>query len=377
VAQGRRGCGCALVVFVLFMGVLAALGWKFVLPWWQKKPPPASGGELQVHVLDVGQGDAILIISPGGKIALVDTGDVGKGKVVLAALQANNIQQIDYLITTHSHPDHIGGAPEIFNGGVKVMMVIDSGIPPPDMPQAEAAASRRRAPPKKQQQSGSTALLPSTKAYQDFLNAVQQSGAQYVKAEPDQHYDLGGGARLSVLAPVQPAFTRDQLLRSGGNEPNANSVVMRLDYGDFSMLLTGDAESITEDRLLSRDIDLSAKILKVAHHGSKYATSEDFLKRVKPEIAIISDGEFNVYGHPAQAVLDRLKAAGVKVFRTDLQGEIIITTKGKGYEIKAAHDAKTDVFTGREGRKDDSTRSGFIAYGEFGPPPRQTRQKRR
>ena len=369
-AKGRRGCGCALVVFVLFMGVLAALGWKFVLPWWKKKPPPASGGELQVHVLDVGQGDSILIIAPSGKTALVDMGDVGKGKTVLAALKANNVQQIDYLIATHSHPDHIGGATEIFNGGVKVLTVIDSGIPPPDMPEAEAAASRRRAPPKKKQQ-GSNAVLPSTKAYQDFLSAVQQSGAQYVKAEPDQHYDLGGGARLTVLAPMQPTFTREQLLRAGGNEPNANSVVMRLDYGDFSMLLPGDAESVTEDRLLNHDVDVTAKILKVAHHGSKYATSENFLNRVKPEVAIISDGEFNVYGHPAQGVLDRLKAVGVKVYRTDLQGEIIITTKGKGYEIKAAHDAKSDVFTGREGRKDDSTRSGFIAYGEFGPPPRQ------
>ncbi|OLE54772.1 MAG: hypothetical protein AUG51_06610 [Acidobacteria bacterium 13_1_20CM_3_53_8] len=373
-AKGRRGCGCALVVFVLFMGVLAALGWKFVLPWWKKKPPPASGGELQVHVLDVGQGDSILIIAPDGKTALVDMGDVGKGKTVLAALKANNVQQIDYLIATHSHPDHIGGATEIFNGGVKVLTVIDSGIPPPDMPEAEAAASRRRAPPKKKQQ-GSNAVLPSTKAYQDFLSAVQQSGAQYVKAEPDQHYDLGGGARLTVLAPMQPTFTREQLLRAGGNEPNANSVVMRLDYGDFSMLLPGDAESVTEDRLLNHDVDVTAKILKVAHHGSKYATSENFLNRVKPEVAIISDGEFNVYSHPAQVVLDRLKAAGVKVYRTDLQGEIIITTKGKGYEIKAAHDAKSDVFTGREGRKDDSTRSGFIAYGEFGPPPR--RQTRR
>ncbi len=374
-AQGRRGCGCALVVLLLFMGVVAALGWKFVLPWWKRKPPPPSGGELQVHVLDVGQGDSILIISPGGKTVLIDTGDVGMGKrVVLPALSANNVQQIDYLIATHAHPDHIGGAPEIFGGVVKVINVIDTGIPPPEMPQAEAAANKRRAP-RKQQQQGSTAVLPSTKAYQDFLNAVEQSGAQYTKAEPDQHYDLGGGARLTVLGPVPPAFTRDQLLRSGGNEPNANSIVMRLDYGDFSMLLPGDAESITEDRLLSRDADVTVKVLKVSHHGSKYATSEDFLKRVKPEVAIISDGEFNVYGHPSQTVLDRLKAAGVKVYRTDLQGEITITTKGKGYEIKTAHDAKSDVLTGREGRKDDSTRSGFIAYGEFGPPPRQRKQR--
>jgi beta-lactamase superfamily II metal-dependent hydrolase len=139
----------------------------------------------------------------------------------------------------------------------------------------------------------------------------------------------------------------------------------------------GDAETQTEHRLLSKDIDLKAKILKIAHHGSKYATSEEFVKRVKPEAAIISDGAWNRYGHPAQVVLDHLRAANVKVSRTDLQGEITITTRGRGdangahvYEIKAAKETKEDLWVGREAKKDDSSRSGFIAYGDFGPPPK-------
>jgi beta-lactamase superfamily II metal-dependent hydrolase len=129
-------------------------------------------------------------------------------------------------------------------------------------------------------------------------------------------------------------------------------------------------------------LNLAATVLKVAHHGSKYATTENFLRRVKPEAAIISTSEANRYGHPAPTVLQHLKAAGVnKLYRTDLQGDISITTTGrikdgKLYEIKAARENKGDLWAGREAQKDDSTRSGFITYGDFGPPPRQKAAKK-
>ena len=97
-------------------------------------------------------------------------------------------------------------------------------------------------------------------------------------------------------------FVKDQM-KTGGNEANANSIVARLDYGSFSMLLSGDAEDQTEHRMLTKDLNLRVNVLKVGHHGSKYATSEDFLKRAKPEIAIISCGAWNRYGHPSQSVL--------------------------------------------------------------------------
>src|SRR5437667_8325732 len=131
-------------------------------------------------------------------------------------------------------------------------------------------------------------------------------------------------------------------------EINANSIVLRLDFGDFSMLFMGDAEAQTEQRLLGKNLELKANVLKVAHHGSKYATSEEFVKRVKPEAAIISDGAWNRYGHPAQVVLDRLKAANAKVYRTDLQREITITTKGTldsahFYEIKPAKETQEEL----------------------------------
>ena len=219
-----------------------------------------------------------------------------------------------------------------------------------------------------------------TSFFDEYKEALQKSGAQHQKAEPGQKIDLGGGAILTVLAPNEPFFTKDQM-KTGGNEPNANSIVLRLDYGDFSMLLMGDAEEQTELRLLGRDADLTAKLIKIAHHGSKYATSEGFVKRVKPEAAIISTGAWNRYGHPSQSVLDRLKGLNAKIYRTDLQGEITITTKGrldssKLYDIKPAKEATEDVWLGREGSKDDSSRSGFIAYGDFGPPPKPRHAER-
>ncbi len=128
---------------------------------------------------------------------------------------------------------------------------------------------------------------------------------------------------------------------------------------------------------MNKDVNIAARILKVGHHGSKYATSENFIKRVRPEVAVISNGDTNRYGHPSQPTLDRLRAAGVKVYRTDLHGEIAITTKGQGgYEIKTAKEAKADsLWAGREAQKDDSARSGFVSYGDFGPPPREKKEK--
>ncbi|MDT7540678.1 MAG: competence protein ComEC [Acidobacteriota bacterium] len=376
---------------MLALLVLAGLGvgYKFALPWWQKQPPKPSGAELQVHVLDVGQGDSILIVSPTGKSVLIDAGDFGKDKVVRDALTRYNVSHLDYFVATHAHPDHIGGAAEVLKN-VKVDNVIDNGVAPSDYVDPQQKSNNAKTGKNAKGGKGPTpkptpkpvslphgAQLPTIKAYTEYLDAVKQSGAQHAAATPGQKIDLGGGAFLTVLAPVPPAFTEEQM-RGGGNEPNANSVVLRLVYGDFSMLFAGDAEAQTEDRIIRNGAELQSRVLKVAHHGSKYATTDDWIKRVKPEAAIISDGEYNRYSHPSADVLARLKAAEVKVFRTDLQGEITITTKGAGFtlrEIKPAHDAASDVYAGRTGTKDDSERSGFIAYGDFGPPPKQKKEQ--
>jgi competence protein ComEC len=372
--KSTRGCGCVLAVVVLFALAAGVIVWKFdLINWWRSRPPKPQG-ELQVRVLDVGpiEGDSILIISPTGKSVLIDAGDAGKGKVVLEALKQSKVERLDYFIATHPHPDHLGGADEVLNG-IKVATVIDNGVdlstPAPSPPPAKKKGTQP-APPAPRRK-GKTV----TGFFDEYAAALKQSGAQHEKAEPGKKYDLGGGAFLTVLAPSEPFFTVDQM-KAGGNEPNANSIVLRLDYGDFSMLFMGDAEAQTEQRLLSKELNLKARLIKIAHHGSKYASSQDFLARVQPEVAIISDGGWNRYGHPSQAALDRIKAANAKLFRTDLQGEITIKTKGrldssgKSYDIKAAKETTEDLWLGREGQKDDASRSGFIAYGDFGPPPK-------
>ena len=339
-----RGCGCVGVVLaIIVVGALVAY-FKFYKPAPGPQLPPPSGDELSIHVLDVGQGDAILIVAPGGKTALVDASVPGSGKKILAALGRYGVDHIDLLVTTHAHADHIGGADEVIKG-TKVHKVLDSKVP------------------------------NTTKNYEDFLDAIEarieNPQDNFITAAPGQTFDLGGGAIISVLAPIQPLFTKEQL-RSGGNEPNANSVVTRLDYGEFSILLTGDAEAQTEGRMMEGGARLAAKVLKVGHHGSKYASSEDFLRHAKFKDAVISCGADNRYGHPSQEVLDRLRAAGVKVYRTDLQGEITIKTRGmEDYQITTERQAAPDeISTGRKAQKDDSAKSGFIQYGDFGPTPK-------
>ncbi|HEV2800942.1 MAG TPA: ComEC/Rec2 family competence protein [Pyrinomonadaceae bacterium] len=339
-----RGCGCLGVVLALAIigGLLAYI--KFYKPAPGPQLPPPSGDELTVNVLDVGQGDAVLIVAPGGKTVLVDASVPGSGKKILAAMERNGVDHIDLLVTTHAHADHIGGADEVIKG-TKVYKVLDSKVP------------------------------NTTKNYEDFLDAiearVENPQDNFITAAPGQTFDLGSGVVISVLAPIQPLFTKDQL-RSGGNEPNANSVVTRLDYGEFSMLLTGDAEAQTEQRMMEQGARLGARVLKVGHHGSKYATSEDFLRQAKFRDAIISCGADNRYGHPSQEVLDRLRAANVKIYRTDLQGDITIKTRGQeDYQITTARQAAADeIATGRKAQKDDSAKSGFIQYGDFGPAPK-------
>jgi competence protein ComEC len=339
----------AALLAVLAVGGVG--GVKFLKPWWDARRanqlPPASGKELRVHVLDVGLGDSILIVAPSGKTVLVGAGSPGAGKKVLDALKRLGVDHLDLFVATNAHADHVGGAADVFKS-VNVGQVVYSGFP------------------------------QTTREYDDFLKAVQQKKVELVKAQPGQTVDLGDGAILRVLAPIEPFFDAKDLA-AGGNEPNANSVVMRLDYGAFSMLLAGDAEEQTERRMVERGADFAAEVLKVAHHGSKYATSADFLKRGGFHWAVVSTGADNRYGLPSRETLERLKAAGVKLYRTDLQGEITISTRGQKDDVKitAAREPKAnqDIWAGLPALRDDSAKRGFINYGDLPPAPKATPER--
>ena len=351
-AQGRRGCGCLAAALVVVLGVGGFVGWKFVKPWWDARqarqlPPPSGKEPLTVRVLDVGLGDSVLVVAPSGKTVLIDAGPPGAGKKVLDALKRAGITRLDFLIATHAHADHVGGADDVLKA-LEVGQVFYSGYP------------------------------HTSREYDDFLKAVQQKNVKLEKAAPGTTLDLGDGALLRVLAPIEPFFEEKEMA-AGGNKPNANSVVARLDYGEFSMLLPGDAEEQTERRMTERGADFSTAGLKVAHHGSKYATSADFLKRGGFRWAVISTGADNRYGLPSPDTLARLKAANVKLYRTDLQGEITITTRGQADDVKvtAAREPKTgqDIWAGLPALRDDSSKRGFIDFGDLPPAPKPTPPK--
>ncbi len=264
-----------------------------------KKAAPAAGlsnGGLVVRMLDVGQGDALLI-QHGGETALVDSGDVGARDKLIAQLKKAGVQKIDKLIVTHAHADHIGGLEAVF-ANFSVGEVYDSAIP------------------------------GSTKLYRDYLKTVKEKKIPFHAAKDGVNISVGAAhiAFFSLPSPIQ---------EEGKPDLNNNSAVFRLQLGEFSMLFTGDIEQAAEEKLIGRyGSKLASKVLKVAHHGSRTSTSTEFLRTVKPETALISLGAGNDYGHPHQAAIRRLEQSKAKVFRTDQNGTIAIEADGKQYQVK-------------------------------------------
>jgi competence protein ComEC len=294
---------------VLFAIALVAGLVVGVMYWLRHRPqqiptPFVTQGRLQIYALDVGQGDSALIITPEGKSVLIDAGPPQSGDEVVAALRKRDIQSLDLAVATHPHADHIGGMrPVIENFEVK--RFLDSG---------QAYAS---------------------KEFERMLRAIEQKRIKFIEAKQGMEFSLDSGVELEVLNPQG----NDQWItdvRRGGSVENANSIVLRLSYGNFSMLFTGDAEAETEELMMKSNAPLQAQVLKVGHHGSRYATSARFLDVVAPEAVVISSGADNRYGHPARQTLDRLQKAGVKIYRTDLNGEIAIISDGNKFEIHVA-----------------------------------------
>lgn len=253
----------------------------------------AAAGTLTVTMLDVGQGDAILVQAPGGKTALVDAGDGGTD--VVAMLRARGVDHLDLVVATHPHADHVGGMKAVIEA-FPPRLYLDSG-------QAHGTAT-----------------------YEALAATIEARDLAYQVAHTGSTIQLGAEATIDVLLPG------DTLLRDTRSDLNSNSVVLRLRHGSDCFLFTGDAEEPTESRLLDQGLG-ACQVLKVAHHGSAYATGDRFLAAVQPKVALVSAGAGNRYGHPAPGALSRLQSAGATVYRTDRDGSIVVSSSGSGITI--------------------------------------------
>lgn len=251
----------------------------------------ASAGTLYVHFIDVGQGDSMLV-KAGDRCMLIDGGPTAAGQTVTSYLKSQGIQKIDVLVSTHPHEDHIGGLLTILNE-FPVKQVIDSG------------------------------QVHTTQTYENYLTLIDQKDIPYKVGERGQIINLSSNVKIEILSPPASMF---------GSDLNQNSIVLQVTYGNVKFLFMGDAGFIAEDNLMSSGYDLKSDVLKVAHHGSKYSTSTAFLSRVKPAVSVIEVGQ-NTYGHPAPETLARLQDAGTKIYRTDINGNITVTTDGTIYTV--------------------------------------------
>ena len=243
-----------------------------------------KAGTMEVHFIDVGQGDSTLITCEGHSM-LIDTGEAVKGTAIQNYLQKQKIDKLDYLVLTHPDSDHIGGAPVIITK-FKIDKVFTSNYE------------------------------KDNKTYMKLIQALDNKHLKQTTPKVGEKYSLGT-AEFTILAP-----------NADYNNPNDASVALLIHNGKNRFLFTGDAEEDAEQDILGNGLDVSADVYKAGHHGSRTATSEEFFEAVSPSSAVISCGEDNSYGHPHAQTLNTFRMNGVKVYRTDEEGTIIATSDG-------------------------------------------------
>lgn len=264
-------------------------------------PVLPADSTFSVHFIDVGQADAALVECDGHWM-LIDGGNKEDSSVIYTVLRNAGVPKLDIVVGTHAHEDHIGGLPGAYN-----------------------------------YTTADLTLCPTTNyhsdAFDDFKWYAEKNGGGITIPSVGGTYTLGSA-------------TIDILGVNDGSDTNNTSIVLKITYGSTSFIFTGDAERETEQAILNRGADLSATVLKVGHHGSDTSTTYPFLREIMPEYAIISVGEGNSYGHPTDNNLSRLRDADVTVYRTDLNGDIYLTSDGQTVSITSDKSAsKEDILT--------------------------------
>jgi competence protein ComEC len=294
---GRDESDEARVRRLRFRIVIRAAAAVAVLTCWPLLRP-AGDGSLEIHAIDVGQGDAFAIRSPRGRWILVDAGpasgrfDAGRDRVAPYLLR-RGVHVVDVAVLTHPHADHVGGIAAVWRR-IPINTVVDPAVPVP------------------------------SPLYLDLIAEARAGGRRWVAGRSGREVRIDGVA-LHILAPD------DDLLLDVPDDPNDFSVVFRLEYGRFAALFLGDAPRAVENRLVARyGQQLAASLLKVGHHGSRTSTGDSLLLAVRPRIAIVPVGRRNRYGHPDPGVVDRLRRHGVQVVRTDEAGSVIVRAKADG-----------------------------------------------